>query len=125
MIQRSSIDSYYEVKRKNMSEDQLRVFNALRNWGPMTDQELRVNVGELDPNAVRPRRNELANPKKWFPDPPKVVPVGKRKCKVTGKTVIVWGVNLMRTKQGSLFEVKNCSGTILYEPAHNIQNNTV
>jgi hypothetical protein len=60
---------------------------------PSTDQEVSKHAGHKDPNYFRPRRYELAGLDERFPEfvkQPFVIQVGKRKCKITGRTAKVW-----------------------------------
>lgn len=67
-----------------LGNDQRRVLFGLREAPePVTDRELAARLGVIDPNQVRPRRNELARAGL-------VEPAGKRRCRVTGRTALVW-----------------------------------
>ena len=86
MIKQTSIESYYEeLDSGRLGERQIKVLKGFRIHGSCTDRELCKLMNISDPNWIRPRRNELV--KKGF-----LVGLGKRKCGVTSKTVIVWGV---------------------------------
>ncbi len=62
------------------------VYNALKEMGEGTDREIQEYLGLKTPNEVRPRRFDLVE--KGI-----VHQVGKRKCKASGNTSIVWAVN--------------------------------
>lgn len=89
MIQETSIQAYKDLLPE-LGERQILILKAIRDLtnkqGDATDQEIKVYLGSLDPNFVRPRRNELVNDFKL---------VGysqKRECRVTGKTALAWKV---------------------------------
>lgn len=76
--------SYMELLPE-LGERQLLVFEEIRRKPLLTAKELQHNLHFLDANSVRPRITELQNAGL-------VVSGGKRKCRVTGKTVMVWRV---------------------------------
>ena len=95
-IQETSRESFAEEKEKGLSVRQHLVFNVLQEKGPCTDREIADYLGQTDPNFVRPRRFELvkSGAVSW---------TNKRKCRITGKTSIVWSVSKTPRAQGELF----------------------
>lgn len=92
MIRDTSRISYDEEKQKGLSERHALVLAALRNHGEMTDQEIKQVLEVQDPNFVRPRRFELMKAG--------IVEAGvKRKCRITGKTSLVWRIVSLNPKQ--------------------------
>ena len=83
MIQQTSILSYMRKKEEGLGEDQIIVYNALKRLGIATDLEITQHLGYIDPNKVRPRRNELVKMSM-------VEMVEKRKCNVSGRLAITW-----------------------------------
>ena len=85
-VRDTSIEAYRYLQ-DTLGKRQLKVYEAIKrcylNWGASTDREIATYLGWKDPNNVRPRRNELVE-MGW------VVEAGKRKCKVSGRTVWTW-----------------------------------
>jgi len=76
--------------QKKLGTRQLEVYKAISRLCDIqkdcTDYEVAKFLNKQDPNYVRPRRYELVNKYKM---------VGykrKRKCNVTGKIALAWGV---------------------------------
>lgn len=85
-IQQTSLQSYGEILSSNKVSDRHdEIYRALLKIGEGTDREICYQLGQHDPNYVRPRRNELV--KLGL-----VRQVCKRTCDITGKTAIVWKV---------------------------------
>lgn len=83
-MQQTSIINYIELKESGkLGRRQELVYSALNQLGQATDMELAKFMGFDDPNRSKPRRNELV--KLGL-----VTELGKRSCKITGKTAIVW-----------------------------------
>jgi len=97
MIQETSTQSYYEEKRKGLSERHNEILKALeKNPQGLTDYELAVFLGKRDPNYVRPRRFELSSVEYGL----KVEPCPeKRTCRITGKKAIAWRIRTEPLKQ--------------------------
>jgi len=82
----TSLLSYIETQETSLGEMQRLVYDAIRNYlTPPTDREIAKALSLTDPNAVRPRRNELME--QGF-----IVEAGKRKCTVTGRLALTWRV---------------------------------
>lgn len=85
-MQQTSLEAFEDIKRENILGDrQEKVFEAIKDFGPMTDLEIKDLLGFDDANMVRPRRNELVKKKK-------VIAVEQRVCKISGRKAIAWGV---------------------------------
>lgn len=83
-VQDMSIKSYHELLEEGaIGEGQRVVWEYLARNADQTDREVARGLGFQDPNATRPRRNELMHLGV-------VVEAGKRKCSVSGKTASVW-----------------------------------
>ena len=82
-ITQTSLMAYRELQPE-LGERQRIVYDAFKRYGLATDMEI-VKLLGFDSDMVRPRRNELY--KKGL-----IKEYPKRKCKVTGKRVIVWGL---------------------------------
>lgn len=85
-MQETSLMAWEDIQ-KLIHGRHVEVYHALRmlceQQTDATDQEIKSFLGKMDANYVRPRRNELCNKKM-------VTVSQKRKCGVTGKTVIAW-----------------------------------
>jgi len=81
-VRQTSIESYDELKPKLSSRHRM-VMLALNLLVEASDFEIAAFLNEKDPNFVRPRRNELYKMGK-------IKCVGKRKCTITKKTVMIW-----------------------------------
>ncbi len=81
----TSIVAYDEIRR-GLKGRQGFVFALIYNNPGHTDLELTRLAGFIDPNAVRPRRTELAARGL-------VVEAGKRRCAVSGKVAKTWRPN--------------------------------
>lgn len=88
-VQLTSYQAHERLLPK-MGERQTEVYRALQEIGPATDWEITKHLGKNDPNYVRPRRRDLANPEKF--NPPLVEEVEKRTCSVTRETAIAWNI---------------------------------
>jgi hypothetical protein len=64
---------------------QREILWVLRNWGPLTDEEIAVLVGpdSQSPSGLRTRRRELV-------DAGLVVDTGRRRKSRSGRAMIVW-----------------------------------
>jgi len=90
-VRDTSIEAWVELINNpdELNESYQDVLVALHELGkPSTDREMARRLEYADPNKVRPRRNELADPAHFYH--PLVREVGKRECEVTGKTAYVW-----------------------------------
>jgi hypothetical protein len=85
MIQQTSIQSFIELNKNILSHNQERVYRAVKELRSASDSEICFFLGEEDKNVVRPRRFELVEFGLIAEDV-------KRKCSITGKTVISWKV---------------------------------
>lgn len=90
MIQETSKIAYSELN--NIGDNQKKVIFALENLVNATDTEMADFLGFPDVNSVRPRRFELV-------EKGMIKEVGKRICKITGKTAIVWGFGESKKKE--------------------------
>lgn len=79
-----------EINAKFRQKVKSDIINLL-NTEYLTDREMAHYLGYKDPNKIRPRRNELSNEK--YTKPPILIQKGRRKCKIGGKTSIVWGIS--------------------------------
>jgi len=84
-IQQTSIDAFIEEEHRLGEMEQL-VYDGFKRHGPHTDKEMAFLLGFVEGNKVRPRRNSLV-------EKGLIISLGKRKCDITGKTVIIWGSN--------------------------------
>lgn len=85
MIQQTSINSFIECQIY-LSDAQNEVYNYLKRCDESTDREICEGLGYSDPNKIRPRRFELV-------ELGLVSEGAKRKCAITGKTVLTWKVS--------------------------------
>ena len=86
MMQQTSLLTYSDLKLEGVvSANQLVVLDGLKCLRFATDLELCQYLNFSDPNVVRPRRNELVRKNL-------VKEYGKRRCRVSGRTSIVWGL---------------------------------
>lgn len=85
-IHDNSRDAYHSE-----SERISRRAHLVRNWiaahGPSTDRDVMAGLGLPDMNSVRPRCTELVGAGV-------LVEVGRRRCRVTGKTVRVLDLSM-------------------------------
>lgn len=82
MIQQTSRDAYHKIVLPEAHLQHDLLMKAYYEHGGMTDREMAYTIG-IPPNTVSARRNELV---KYG----RVTSNGKRKCRVTGITVIEW-----------------------------------
>lgn len=99
-VRETSILAYLELMNdpdqlNDIYQDILITINKLRK--PSTDREIASKLDYSDPNKIRPRRNELADPLHFYH--PLIREVGKRECEVTRKLAYVWEL----TDYGRLF----------------------
>ncbi len=88
MVEQTSIQDYYENKNDgSMGRMEKIVLDGFIEFGDHTDREMTELLGFKDPNSVRPRRNRLCKD-----DMRLMERKGKRKCEITGKKAIVWGL---------------------------------
>jgi DNA-binding MarR family transcriptional regulator len=83
MIQDTSISAYFDI-RPELGTRQALVYGIIKYLKECSNLEI-SRFGKIPINAVTPRTNELR--KKGL-----VVKVGKRKCSVSGKIVLVWSI---------------------------------
>lgn len=82
MLQETSRYAYLYSVLPNLGERQKAVYDTLRDWGPLTNEELNARLG-WKINRVTPRTNEL-------------VKMGlvrmyeRRTCAITGFPAIAW-----------------------------------
>ena len=85
LMQETSITAYYDLVRSGkICRTELRILEAIDNYGPMTDFEIVQKTG-MPIQGVTGRRNALA--RKKF-----VVIRGTKRNPVTGKKNIIWGI---------------------------------
>lgn len=82
MISDTSQKSYREDVLPTIGERRAQVLSALRELGEATNSELAVHLNWTI-NRITGRTHELVEMKK-------VIDVGKRPCKITGKLCYVW-----------------------------------
>ena len=90
-VRDTSLESYLELINDPESVNEMYEKILVALWEiakPSTDREIARYLLENDPNRIRPRRYELADPYQFYH--PLIREAGKRKCDVTGKTVITW-----------------------------------
>ena len=90
-VRDTSIDAYVEILSdpESMTETYKKILISLEEIAkPSTDREIARHLGYTDPNKIRPRRNELADPENFFPC--LIEEVGKRQCNITKKKSYVW-----------------------------------
>jgi hypothetical protein len=85
MIQQTSLNSFTELPEIYLSEQQSKVYEAIKVLVECTDREIADYLNEFDPNKIRPRRFELC-------ELGLVGESNKRKCRISGKTAITWNV---------------------------------
>lgn len=91
-VRDTSIKVYYDlIDEGYVSDRQQLIINFLLVHPCSTDSEIAFGLGFDDPNNVRPRRKELF-------DMGLVLDVGKRVCRVTGRTVYQWKFNTDLTR---------------------------
>ncbi len=81
MIQQTSLTAFRSL---DLGSRQREVFDGFVRFGDCTNLELSISLG-LPINQVTPRTNELVKSGA-------VLNKGKRRCGVSGRTVIAWGV---------------------------------
>lgn len=89
MIAETSQKAFREEVVPTMSDRHERLLRALDALGEATNSELGRYL-DWSINRVTPRTNELVKAGK-------VVDVGKRPCKVTGRTAYVWIIKPIQT----------------------------
>lgn len=90
-VKDTSIDAYVEILAdpEKLNDRYKTILLTLEESEiPLTDMELSKKLGYDDPNRVRPRRNELADPNHFYPC--LVEAVGKRECSISKKKCYVW-----------------------------------
>lgn len=91
-VRSTSLQAYLEIINDpdSLNEIYQDILVAIYNLGkPSTDREITRYLMFEDPNKVRPRRNDLANPAHFYH--PLVKETGKkRECDVTHKKAYVW-----------------------------------
>lgn len=81
MIQETSKTAYQDIQSTAVLQRKI-VRDVYRKFGPSTDKEVWWYTG-IPANTVSARRNEIKD----------VVEIEKRKCKITRRTVISWGLS--------------------------------
>ncbi len=90
MIQETSQQAYFTEVLPTLAERHQEVLKVLATVPDATNMELKEML-KWEINRVTPRVHELVHPK----DPeekPLIEEVGRRKCKITGRTAIAWRV---------------------------------
>ena len=82
-MQQTSIICYHQIK-DTLNPRQKTIYDTLVQHGPSTDREVTRTLCFIDPNSVRPRRNELVRLGL-------VEEVERRKCGITNRLAISWG----------------------------------
>ena len=92
VARRTDPDTSWEAARSvdplKLRATQREILWVLRNWGPLTDEEIAVIVGPestQSPSGLRTRRRELV-------DRGLVVDTGARRRTRAGRRTIVWGL---------------------------------
>ena len=93
MIQQTSLMAYRDIQKdiESLNSHYQEIIEALQYLGDATDREIARYLEYSDPNIVRPRRNELADPSRF--NPTLVTSCGRRKCRVSNRTCISWRLN--------------------------------
>ena len=84
-MRQTSLKAYKELREADLGQRQFRVLQAFRKFGDHTDLEMVKLMNLMDANMLRPRRNELVS--EGF-----IEEKGKRKCRISDRTAIIWGV---------------------------------
>ena len=98
-VRPTSLEAYIELINdpEMLNKRYQEILVALWEQGiPSTDREITTYLGREDPNYVRPRRNELADPEHFYR--PLVQEISKRECLISGKTAYAWFL----TKEGDM-----------------------
>jgi len=82
MVRDNSLKAYLEEKKK-LGKRTEEILKYLRNHEGQTSREIMEGMGFLETNTVRPRLTELIKSGKIFEG-------GKKKDKITGKTVTTY-----------------------------------
>jgi hypothetical protein len=85
-VRQTSLQAYQELRDSDLGERQLKVLNGFRKFGDATAREMQVRLGFHEGNMIKPRITELKKAGYLIEFP-------KRKCSITGKNVLVFGVN--------------------------------
>jgi hypothetical protein len=83
MVRETSIEAYRSIEGK-LGEKQKKVYEGFVKYGPKTNLEL-SKLLKMPINTVTPRTNELVKLellREWC----------RRKCEITGRRSIVWGI---------------------------------
>lgn len=83
-MQQTSLDAYNQAVRPHLGEKQREVYNMLKQYPDLTNQEIRLKLG-WQISTVTPRTKELRQMKY-------VIESGKRQCRVTGFRVMAWKI---------------------------------
>lgn len=109
MIRQTSIDVYHQIEAEGLlSKLRLEVYKALFKSGPCTALELysRAFKGTHRDHSITPRFSEL--------EASGVIrSVGETKCKISGRTVILWDVTSKlpeKIKKPTKIKCKHCNG---------------
>jgi len=91
-VRDTSLQAYLEIisDPASLGDTYQEILVAIHEIGkPSTDREIARHLEIADPNKIRPRRNELADPAHFYH--PLVKETGKkRECGVSGKVAYVW-----------------------------------
>lgn len=87
-----------EFNQKFRQEVKRNIIRLLQERGNLTDREMSSILGYVDPNKIRPRRNELSNAEYHKRTKIKIrdailIEDEKRMCNVSGKLSIAWKLN--------------------------------
>jgi len=92
-IRETSLEVFNELVRDGtFSQREAEVYIALNHLQEATDREITTYMGKSDPNYVRPRRKELV-------DQNLIIEAGKRKCRITNMTSLVWRCNKLNERK--------------------------
>jgi predicted HTH transcriptional regulator len=83
VIRQTSIQAY---KYLDLSKRNKVIFEGFQEYGNCTSREMMNYLGFIEPNQVRPRISEMVGEGV-------LVELYKRECSISGKTVMVFGVN--------------------------------
>lgn len=90
LIRETSIEAYNEIRAKGLlKEQQLAVYAILFQYGPLTSRELDGYLAKPGVDGDRPSYHKRLSELERLGC---VRPMGKRKCSISGRTVMAWDV---------------------------------
>lgn len=95
MMQQTSLLAYQDLGNDVKAERYRNILSALLPYNGLTDREITHVLGYLDPNMVRPRRNELVKMGLIYAS-------GKKVCSITKKTALIWS---LRPKKSNISDI--------------------